>query len=304
MTFKNFISIVILMIGSSFTILAQEIKATVIVNTDQLQMEALNSVSSMANDVQNYINNNRFLETQWEGEPIPVEINIYLSGGRNNRFSGKMFIVSKRVLDGPKDNQGQSINLRLKEDTWSFEYSRGANFTYNVLRYDEFVSMIDFYMLLIIGYDLDTYGELDGNKAFDNARSIVNMGAGNNVPGFKSVNNPGDFTKYNLLSELQDMKNYTFRKIIFSYYVDGLDQLSKKKEETLKSIENILAEMVVFKQKLSGASVIMQLFFDTKAQELAAIFNSYPTRDVFNNLIYLDPSNTMLYQDSRDGKLK
>jgi hypothetical protein len=47
----------------------------------------------------------------------------------------------------------------------------------------------------------------------------------------------------------------------------------------------------------------MQLFFDTKAPELANIFNEYQSKyTVYKNLIYLDPGNTMLYEDTRDGK--
>ncbi|HOV92666.1 MAG TPA: hypothetical protein PLC04_06290, partial [Candidatus Kapabacteria bacterium] len=64
-----------------------------------------------------------------------------------------------------------------------------------------------------------------------------------------------------------------------------------------------IAGMAEFKsKKLSGPSVFLQIFFEAKAQELAQLFKSYPNRQVLSDLIYLDPTNTMIYQNAFDGK--
>jgi hypothetical protein len=75
------------------------------------------------------------------------------------------------------------------------------------------------------------------------------------------------------------------------------------KEKATEALAGIIADMASFKQnKLTGPSVLLQLFFDSKAQELASIFKGYQDKKVFNDLIYLDPSNTMLYNEARDSK--
>jgi len=295
-----------ILLTMSFTFiatLAQEIKANVVVNAEQVATENLYYVSTMADDVENYINNTRFLDNvEWEGDPIPVEISIILSGGNNNRFKAKMFIVSKRMLDGPEGEEGQSVELRLIENVWAFEYSRGANFTYNTMRFDRFVSMLDYYMLIVIGYDLDSYGELDGAPAFEKAKLIFSNGVTAGADGFETHSTPGQYTKYNIASELTDMRYYDFRKLIFAYYVDGLDLGYKEPKRALQNLADVIERMAEFKnKKMSSGSVIMQIFFDTKARELASIFNGYEDRRVFNYLMELDPANTMIYQDSRDG---
>lgn len=302
---KILIILISIFIGISInSVYSQEIKSNVVVNTEKLPFEALTYVSSMASDIQNYINSQKFTDAAWEGEQIPVDITIVLSGGAKNVFSARMIVVSKRRLDGIKGSEPQSVALKIKEEAWTFEYNMGANFTYNTLRYDNVVSMIDFYMLMVIGFDMDTYGELDGSNAFDKAKSIFSLAASQNIDGFKTYAQPGEFTKYNLISELNDMRYQDFRKIIFSYYVDGLDKMYSDRESALKNLESIVARMANYKQnKLVGPSVFMQLFFDTKGQELAFIFNGYPTKEVFKNLMFLDPSNTMLYQDASYGKL-
>lgn len=283
--------------------LAQEIKANVTVNTEQIASENLYYIATMANDVENYINNTKFLDNyEWEGDPIPVEISIVLSGGNNNRFGARMFIASKRMLDGPKGEESWSVELRMVENKWKFEYSQGANFTYNTMRFDPFVSMLDYYMLIVIGFDLDSYGELDGSKAYDKAKLIFSNGVTAGADGFETHSTPGQYTKYNIVSELTDMRYDEFRKLIFSYYVDGLDLMYQEPKRALENLAYVIERMAEFKnKKMSSGSVLLQIFFDTKARELASIFNGYEERKVFNYLMDLDPANTIIYQESRDG---
>ena len=300
---KLFLTILATLIISQCYTSAQEIKANVVVNKEQIASENLYYVATMADDIENYINHTKFLDNfDWEGDPIPVEISIVLSGGNNNRFSARMFIASKRLLDGPKGDESWSVELRLVENKWKFEYTQGANFTYNTLRFDKFVSMLDYYMLLVIGYDLDSYGELDGDRAFDKAKLIFSNGLTAGADGFENHSTPGQYSKYNIVSELTDMRYEEFRKLIFSYYVDGLDLMYKEPKRAMENLAYVIEKMAEFKNtKMSSGSVLLQIFFDTKSRELAAIFNGYEDRKVFNYLMQLDPANTIIYQESRDG---
>lgn len=285
---------------------AQEIKANVVVNTDLLSIEAKQYVASLEDDIERYINNQKFLNQEWEGEPIPVDINIYLTGGSNYRFSARMVVVSRRYLDNPEGELSAQIPvLKTTETTWSFEYSYGATLTFNPLRFDPFVSIIDYYMFLVIGFDLDSYEELGGTIAFEQAKSLVQLGATMNIEGFQIYSEPGALTKYNLVRELTDPRYFQFRRLVFSYYVDGFDKIAFDKETALKNLEDTILAMAKFKQeKIVEASVLLQLFFDAHSQTIATLFNGYPKPELFKALMYLDPGHSMLYQDAMDGKLK
>lgn len=306
---KNFLFIVLFFAACFFDFkqgYAQEIKANVVVNTDLLSIEAKQYVSTLKDDIERYINNQKFLNREWEGEPIPVDINIYLTGGTNYHFTARMVVVSRRYLDNPQgDLSGQIPALKTTETSWSFEYSYGATLTFNPLRFDPFVSIIDYYMFLVIGFDLDSYEELGGTFAFEQAKNLVQLGATMNIEGFQTYSEPGALTKYNLVRELTDPRYYQFRKIVFSYFVDGFDKIAFEKESALKNLENVIFEMAKFKQdKIVEASVLLQLFFDTHSQTIATLFNGYPNKEVFKALMYLDPGHSMVYQDAMDGKLK
>lgn len=285
---------------------SQEIKASVTINTDLLSYEAKQYVSTLKDDLEKYINNQKFLNEDWEGEPIPVDINIVFTGGGNNRYSAKMILVSRRYVDNPKNDLQMTIpTLRITETNWKFEYSYGANLTFNPTRFEYFTSVIDFYMLLIIGFDKDSFEELGGNNAFELAKSILQLGASQQAEGFETFVEPGTYTKYNIIRELTDPRYYPLRKLIFAFYVDGIDRLEFKKEEGLSNLVRIIEDMAKFKrEKLVESSILLQLFFDTHYQTLATLFNGYPERSLFDNLIYLDPGHSMIYQESKDGKFK
>ncbi len=281
---------------------AQEIEAKISVNIEQIPEEYRYLISSLENDLTNYINNQKFTNIDWQGNRIPVDINIAVTGGSRNRFAAQIFIAAKRYISGQEG--GQSVTLKLIDKTWTFEYNQGAMLSYNPTRYNEFSSLVDFYMLLIIGFDSDTYEELSGSRIYDNSKQIVTLASTYAVDGWETTYSPGKFTRYSLVSELSDLRYETLRKLIFSYYVDGLDMMAENKDKATDNLAFVIQEMADFKRnKLSGPSVLFTAFFDAKSFELAQIFKGYKKyKSVFSNLIYLDPSNTMVYQEAAEAE--
>jgi len=249
----------------------------------------------MEQDLENYINSTKYTDIDWQGSNIPVDISIVLSGGYNNRYQARIFIASNRYLYG--QDEGKSVVMRIGDDQWSFEYARGAFFNYDLNRYNEFSSLIDFYMLIVIGVDLDTYETLGGNPAYNKARRLAGVAAAKDVPGFNTYVQPGEFTKFSLISELTDLRYEDLRILFFEYYVDGLDMMSENKEKGLENLRNIIANMVYFKkEKMVGPSVLLQAFTDSKARELGATFEGYTDPTVFDDLKYLAPSSTTIFE--------
>ena len=290
---KLLFTLVFLVFGMN--IFAKEIEADVTVNVEMLDQDKRISVSTMENDLERYINSTRFTDIEWEGKKIPVDISIALTGGYNNRYNAKLFIASKRYLYGQEE--GTSVVLKIADNEWSFEYAQGAYFDYNTTRYNEFSSLIDFYMLTVIGFDMDTYETLGGNSAFNIARRIAGIASTEDIPGFKTFIQPGEFTKYALISELTDLRYEDLRILFFEYYVDGLDMMAEDKDKGLENLRKIIGDIVDYKQnKMTGPSVLLQVFTDSKAFELGATFEGYKDQSVFKDLKYIDPSNTTLYE--------
>lgn len=280
---------------------AQEIKATVTVNFDQLPIDKREEIATMKEDIENYLNNTRYTGDEWEGGRIPVDVTIYIMGKSGDIYQARLFVISKRVLDGP--DGAQSVTWRLYDDEWNFPYSRNAVFTYQTMRFDPLATLLDFYMHLVVGMDLDTYDEVGGTRQYQLAREIWQLGSSSGAPGYAMISEPGDFTRYNLVTELAGLSYEAFRKQIFAYYVDGMDQMTTDPQRGLQAIDNVLSDMVRFKNSLGRRSVFMQAFFDAKHQELADLFAKYGDKaGVFSKLKYLDAPHSNTYEKAEEGR--
>lgn len=282
-----------------FSSIANEITAEVTVSMEQVEQEYRFHVSTMESDIERYINNQNFTDIQWEGPAIPVKINIFLSGGYNGVFNARMFIAAQRYLHG--QGEAVSVTLSLVENSWTFEYTRGAMLSYNPNRFDRLSSIIDYYMYVIIGFDMDTYEELSGTRVYEKAKYVVQLGSAQNVEGFSLFFQPGEFTKYSLVAEMTDLRYEPLRKLFFEYYYDGLDLMAEDRETALQNIELIIKDMAIFKQeKMVGPSAFLQAWFLAKSNEIAETFKGIMTEKMYQDLTYLDPTNTQIYQAAYD----
>ncbi|GAB5465799.1 MAG: DUF4835 family protein [Candidatus Kapaibacteriales bacterium] len=286
-------STLFLSISSSYS---NEIKATVTVNDEILDINARNLVSDFAYQIENYFNSTRFTDIDWEGEPINANVLITFSGGGNGVYSARMFVEAQR----PTPDGGTSPSYRGVEEDWRFEYANGAIQTYDRMRFDPLASILDFYALTMIGFELDSYYETGGNPAFNLARQIVTLGGSKRVPGFEMTAAPGEYNKYNLINELTDPRYEDFRLYVYDYYNSGLDIMKEDEEIAMLNLRDIVMDMKDFKDnRLSGPSVLMQVWFDTKALELAALFSGFEEDTILDMLRQLDPSNGQIYGQAK-----
>lgn len=299
---KKLLFVIIFLLITISNSKSQEIEAQVSVNMEQIPQEFRVSVNTIASDIERYLNTQRFTSLDWEGPKIPVDISIALTGGARNVYSAQLFIASKRHIYGT--DGGQSVTLRLLDKTWQFEYNMGANHSYNPQRYDRFTTLLDFYMLLIIGFDLDTYTELDGTRIYEQAKLIATMAASYQADGWETVAQPGEFTRFNFINELTNFRYEELRKLIASYYLDGLDLMNEDRESALANLAFVIQEMADFKRnKIVEQSILFQAFFEAKSFELAETFKGYKKHPgVFKDLMYLDPTNTAVYEAAAEGK--
>ncbi|CUS86217.1 protein of unknown function (DUF4835) [Candidatus Kryptonium thompsonii] len=57
--------------------------------------------------------------------------------------------------------------MRIFDDKVEFFYDKNAPLYHDEFRFDPLLSLIDFYMYIVIGYDFDTYEPFGGTEFFD-----------------------------------------------------------------------------------------------------------------------------------------
>ncbi|MEN9281520.1 MAG: hypothetical protein RL594_455 [Bacteroidota bacterium] len=297
---QRFVFLLVAFCAISVTLVAQEIKATVTVDMQTLNLDQRQDLINMARDVEGYINNNRYLDRDWDGEKIPVDVTIFISSRNGARLNARLAVVSKRLING-QPGTGSGL-LRIFDQEWSFEWSISPTLVYQTLRYDDFASVLDFYMLLAIGLDMDTYEDLGGTDAYKIAQQIAQNGNARGVSAFSTMFQPGEFSRMSLVSELMDMRYQGFRRLIYDYH-DALDTHAKDNATGITALEGVIHDIAEFKRnKLSNRSVLLQAFFDAKQLEIAGLFRGNKKSAVWGDLRYVDPGNTQQYENARDGR--
>jgi hypothetical protein len=300
---KRFLVVIILTVAAlwgNVTTSAQEIDATVIVNMDQLQMDDRFQLQTMQADVQRYLNSQLYSGYIWDAPKIPVSVTIWINSKAGDTYSARIAVVSSRLVNN--DPAKTSPLFRIFDQEWRFAYTFNPTLTYQTLRYDPFTSLLDFYMLIAVGMDADTYDDLAGSLAFQNAKQIAGMGNSLGISGFSTTFKPGEITRMAIVTELSDPRFEPFRRYVYDYQF-GLDEFEFDQEKGRQLILGTLESIVSFKRlNISNRSTLLQLFFDAKAGEIADIFRGQKDSPVWEMVKYLDPGNTQMYEAARTGQ--
>ena len=265
------IVILVFVLLLNVTARSQELDPTVVVVMDAIEPEKRQELQSMAAAVKNYLTNERFTASEWDGPRIPLDITIYVMSKSGDKVSGRLAIISKRLVNNTPGTGGAL--LRVLDQDWTFEWSFNPSLSYQPTRYDAFASVLDFYMLTAIGLDMDTYEDLGGSSAFRAAQQIAQLGNANGVKMFRTFSQPGEFTRMALINELMDLRYNGLRRLFFDYH-DAVDLYAKDAAKGRVQIATVVSDMANFKRtKISNRSVLLQTFFDAKNVEIADLLS-------------------------------
>jgi hypothetical protein len=300
MVVRGIMACLIVCAGLQNVTFAQELAATVIVDMTQLQLDDKMDVRTMQADVTSYLNAQRYSRADWEGPRIPVTVTIYLTGKSNNLYTARLTVVSQRLIDGDP-NSGTPL-LRAYDKEWQFSYTFSPSLSFQSMRYEDFSSLLDFYMLVAIGMDMDTYADLGGNALFSDAKQIAQLGNAKGIKEFSSNYQPGEYTRMALISDLTDVRYSDFRRLIYDYHA-ARDEFAYDEEKGRQLLTQNIRDILNFKRvAVSNRSVLIQAFFDAKSGELAQIFRGKKNAPIWSDLLSLDPGNTQLYEAAREGR--
>ncbi|MCU0424025.1 MAG: DUF4835 family protein [Candidatus Kapabacteria bacterium] len=306
-------------LAASTILHAQEIRATVNVDfAPGFEINEQDNFASFRQEIQAYFNTQIFTGKEWKNEADkilwkdePVQMNVtitLLNGTQTSYYNATMLVVAKRTLFGTKK---QSVTMQILDTKVKFPYQRGASFSFQPLRFDDLLSVLDYYAMLAIGYDLDSFYPLGGTPYFQKAQQILQLGANTQSQYMSmSVDNgwretaiePGKISRTSIVGELLESRYNDFRTLNAAYYLNALDFLGDKPDEAKATVDELLTKYADFKDKLPNRSAIFQLFFDSKFRELADLFRGYKNDKVWDKLKYNDPSRTIIYEDTRTGR--
>ena len=250
----------ILMLISTY-IYSQELNCSITVNYQNVPVKNRELLADFKNVVENYMNTTRFTNINWDGDKIDCSLNIFfISAGSNVSYSAQIVVVSQRPVYQSTRN---SALLTINDAEWSFNYEVGQSMYANLDAFDPLTSLLDYYALIIIGFDMDTWEEFGGTPYFSKAFDIVNLASNSNSKtGWLPSNKI--YSRWGLVSDALNEKYADFRSAIFNYHY-GIDIFAQNKELGQARIVELIDVLYDLNQRLGiTQSVLIQTFFNAK----------------------------------------
>jgi len=275
MKLNNFFGLIIFFISAD-RIFSQELNAQVVINSNLVNQTNQQIFETLEKSLNEFINNQVWTNKEFLNyEKITCSFVFTLTSYKNDKFEGTLQVQSQRPIF--ESNYDSPILNFLDKDI-VFKYQEFQPLFYNKSSFESnLVSIVSYYALLIIGMDADTFKLNGGSVYLENAQRIVNLAQQSNFKGWQP--NESDRNRFWLIEMMLSNTYSDFRKSSYLYHRQGLDFMTTDnfiaKKAVLASLNNL--ENVY---NVRPDSYLLQIFFDSKADEIVSIFSDGPDVDV------------------------
>ena len=278
------LALVTLALGLAFAarpVHAQELNCTVSINRQQLTGNEYEFLDELRSQVERYFNDRAWTDDVYDNrERIDCTVQITITQAVSlTQFNAQIAVQATRPIYGTAQ---RSLTLRLLDNTWAFNYARGQALVFDLNRFDSLSSVLDFYALVVLGTDYDTFSELGGQTYWERARQVADLGRvvtsdlGN---GWTALNSTDDRSRSDLVQQMLDPVFLPLRRAQFAYHFGALDRFTADPETSwtaaLATLEALHGLYLTFNRRRYATDV----FYSAKFTELASLFRDAPQRN-------------------------
>ncbi len=271
----------LLIISAIFSTLnAQTIQATVSVQAERVQPEYQDILTELSRKIEDYINN-----FEWTGENESILIE-----------SGLTFIIETVTDRGAeKIFSGQfAINSPSKENyvdkSIQFPYQPDQFFTHQSGLFDPLLGLVDYYIYMVIGGELDTYFLKGGTIYYEKAKNIANEGLVSSYSrGWRDRLDQVNLITGGDHAPLREAKFYYYEGLFF---IEKRQNAQKAPQYSTKVVD--LLEKVHERRPNSSA---LKRFLDYHHQEMCKLFTYDETRENLFKMMRIDNRHRETYED-------
>ena len=280
---------------------AQELNCTVSVLTPQIQASDKTIYETLKSSIRDFVNNRKWTGDKYQNaERIECSILITISERiGTDQFRGTIQVQSRRPVY--KTSYSSPIINHLDND-FTFKYLQDQT-----LDYDEsantfnLTSVLAYYAYIFIGMDYDTFSPEGGTVYFQKAQNIVNTAQISVDKGWKSFESSRN--RFWLVENLLNPVFKPLRSCLYTFHRMGLDKMSEQVTESRATVsESLKGLLLVYNDKPN--SFLMQVFFNTKADEIVNIYSAATQEEkaeMVPTLSLIDPANISKYQTILTG---
>ena len=254
---------------------AQELNAQFVVNADLVNQTNQQIFETLEGSLYEFINSQSW-STQdfFSQEKITCSFVLNLSSYNASKFEGTLQIQSQRTIF---DSNYDSPVLNFLDKDISFTYQEFQPLFYSPASYESnLVSLISFYVYIIMGINADSLQFKGGDSYFEQAQRIVNLSQQSGAMGWKQ--NDSNRNRFWLSDTMRSNTFREYREALYTYHRKGLDLMTENPMEAKNNIINALLPLENLYDRRPNA-MLLQMFFDAKADEIVNLFSDGPEVD-------------------------
>ncbi len=260
---------------------AQELNCSVNINRAALTGNEYEFLDELRTQIERYFNDRAWTNDVFDNrERIDCTVQITLIASQSlTQFSANIAVQASRPIYGTAQ---RSTTLLIGDDAWIFNYARGQALVYDPNRFDSFTSVLDYYALVVLATDYDSFAPLGGQPFWDRARLVAELGRANQSDlgtGWSSRTSTDDRSRSDLTQQMLDPAFLPLRRAMFEYHYGVLDHFTTAPEaswvkalETLTTLHDLY---LTFNRRRFATDV----FYAAKAPEIALLLREAPQRN-------------------------
>ena len=259
----------------SISLKAQELSSQFIVNADLVNQTNQQIFKTLERSVNEFINSQSWSNQEvLPQEKITCSFVLNLTAYNTSRFEGTLQVQSQRTIFNSNYN---SPVLNFMDRDINFTYQEFQPLFYGPGSYQSnLVSIISFYAFFILGINADTFSLKGGDLYFDQAQRIVNLAQQGGAIGWKQ--NDSNRNRFWLIDTIRSNTFREYRESLYIYHRKGMDFMTENTFDAKEVIMNSLFPLEKLYNRRPNA-LLLQLFFDAKAEEIVNIFSNGPEID-------------------------
>lgn len=292
---KRFLLIFSLLVISP-ALFAQDLNARVQILAPQLSNSNKRVLDMLQVSIKDFLNGRKWTTDALQAQER-IDCNFVITiteWDGSSSFKAEAQIQSNRPVFNSSYN---STLLNISDKDFGFNYAEGQALDFSDQNYiSNLSSLLAFYAYIITGLDYDSFAKLGGTPYFQKAQTVLNNAQIAPNPGWKAFENLRN--RFWVIENLTNRSYNPIRESLYTYHRDGLDVMAESKSKGLKAVLSVIPQLQKIDKQKQG-SVINQLFFTAKADEIVNILSAADAQDklkAYNVLSEIDPSNSLKYE--------
>ena len=280
---------------------SQELKCKVQVVSPKIEGTNKAVFETMQLALTEFMNGQKWTENVFaENEKIECSFLINITNViSESEFSGTIKVQAMRPVYG---SSYQTVLFNRLDEYFTCKYTENQPLSYNPASFDSnLIGILAFYANMIIGYDYDSFSLLGGTPYFVQAQQIVTRAQGTDASGWKAFENRRN--RYWIVNEQLNEQVKPLRNSYYKYHRIGLDNMYSKAVSARGDMMDALNQIGKV-TRVVPSNLAVQIFFDTKSQEIINIFsesNQLEKSSILTLLNEIDPTNSTKYQTAFGG---